>query len=126
MEMNFGSFDRKRRGILSLKNNPCNVPMMCVPPAKIKMEPQNCWFGSMFFFFFKEVFSSFKMLVFQSVPRFDVEFSEHGSFVEMRDGEHWGGVIFDGWTLFGPPFPNKIFPPKEGVFAFWGVRKLSM
>lgn len=94
MEMNFGSFDRKRRGILSLKNNPCNVPMMCVPPAKIKMEPQNCWFGSMFFFFFKEVFSSFKMLVFQSVPRFDVEFSEHGSFVEMRDGEHWGGGDF--------------------------------
>ena len=34
------------------------------------------------------------MLVFQSVPRFDVEFSEHGSFVEMRDGEqHGGGVI---------------------------------
>ena len=52
------------------------------------------------------------MLVFQSVPRFDVEFSEHGSFVEM--GSTGGGWFVDGWTLFGPPFPNKMPPPKEG------------
>lgn len=101
-------------------NSGLQIVMMYVNPRKIKMEPQNCWFGSMFFFFFKEVFSSFKMLVFQSVPRFDVEFSEHGSFVEM--GSTGGGVIFDGWTLFGPPFPNK-HNHQKGVNAFLGSEK---